>query len=102
MACYKFQQSVGNKTPSTETHIVSHDDFLYSLGLILIELWFEKPGKAIDAGWPNISVPNMKNYTGRIKDDAGTMYMEAVKSCMWGINAQETNGDFNEAYQVEV
>jgi hypothetical protein len=59
---------------------------LYSLGLVLIELWFGKPGERIDPEWPNLSIQSITEYLSTMQEDAGPLYTAAAKSCLIGID----------------
>ncbi|CCX11553.1 Similar to Pc21g21900 [Penicillium chrysogenum Wisconsin 54-1255]; acc. no. XP_002569161 [Pyronema omphalodes CBS 100304] len=101
---YEFKPSAPSGTrinEPPEAQLVLHDDFLYSLGLILIELWFGKPGKDIDPAWPELGIRKISNHMWKLRTEAGDMNSEAVASCLNGVGIQN-NGIKNDEYQKEV
>jgi hypothetical protein len=101
---YEFKPSVPSSTSisePSEAQPVLHDDFLYSLGLILMELWFAKPGKDIDPAWPELGLRNISHHLWKLRSEAGDMYSEAVESCLKGVGIRNT-GVKNDQYQKEI
>jgi hypothetical protein len=90
---------------SSQTQIVLHNSFLYSLGLILVELWFGKLGPEIDPSWPELTIPKIDKHLCQIEEEAGAMYRGAVERCLKGIDHQNrdlNNDDFKTEVELRI
>lgn len=81
-----FRSTLRRRRQSVINPGSSYSSVLYPLGLVLISLWFGKPGERIDPEWPNLSVQSINEYLGTMQEDAGPLYTTAVKSCLMGID----------------
>ncbi|KAI5816701.1 hypothetical protein BZA77DRAFT_53186 [Pyronema omphalodes] len=101
---YDFQPSVSSSTnisETSETQPVFHDEFLYSLGWILMELLFAKPREKIDPEWRRLDSRKINEHLWEIKLTAGLMYSEAIERCLKGFGIRYT-GVKNLDYQKKL
>ncbi|KAI5816702.1 hypothetical protein BZA77DRAFT_311673 [Pyronema omphalodes] len=82
----KFRSTPRKRRQPTTNPASSCTAILYSLGLILIELWLGHPGERDDSEWPNLSISSINEYLSAMQEDAGPLYTSAAKSCLIGID----------------
>ena len=96
---------------SMESHIINSNLSLFSLGIVLIELWFWKSVESFQDDGPQkysfldfdvVRLVTAKKLVKRLYGDAGDNYGNIVRRCIFGWDHKETqleNDEFkNEAY----
>ncbi|KAL4922422.1 hypothetical protein BDW62DRAFT_52832 [Aspergillus aurantiobrunneus] len=72
---------------------------LFSLGIVLIELWHWKPFSQLKSHDENAMISHLQEYSDlltadrlvKAMDDAGPFYTDVVKRCIFGIDAARTS-----------
>lgn len=59
--------------------------FLLSFGLILIEIWYGKSGRALHSSWPNLKSEVLDILLLGIEEESGTLYATAIRYRLEGI-----------------
>ena len=103
-----FTQEPSPPETTIKPHLVDGNLSLFSLGIVLIELWFWKSVESFQADKPEVDDLDITRYMtamGLIKtiqEKAGAQFGGSVWHCICGIDHQETrledNGFKNEAY----
>ena len=93
---------------SIESRIILCNASLFSLGIVLIELWFWRSMESFQTDKSQPEDPDMARYMAAVglinqmRDDAGAKYSSSVQRCICGVDHPETqleNNEFkNEAY----
>ncbi|KAI5784461.1 hypothetical protein FPQ18DRAFT_353147 [Pyronema domesticum] len=112
---YKFSPSLKlqhendtslGKSQSTVS-IVWYNKCLFSLGLVLLELWFGQrfedlcASKSLDCEDENTKYASASILIKTVQEEAGQMYESAVRRCIKGIDHPESNLE-NDGYKNQV
>ena len=85
----------------TESRIIHGNLSLFSLGIILIELWFWRSVESFQADIPQARDPDTGRFTTalglieKLNEDAGMNYGSSVQHCIQGVDHKETKVESN-------
>ena len=94
---HAFTREPPSSEASIELTIYHCNLSLFSLGIVLIELWFWKRVESPQAHNPNLArFITAAELIRTLSEDAGALYASSVKHCIYGLGPQELRLENNE------